>query len=89
MKLKQDISFEKLEEYGFIEDPSNCEFGDTYYGTNNYFYEFKQSYGAEFRLTVNMHTKEFEILAMAEEYGLIQLCDLDIIVKLIKDGLIE
>lgn len=89
MKLKQGVSFEELEKCGFVEDPVNCEFGDTYYGSNNYFYEFKQSYGAEFRLVVNMHTGEFEILAMTGEYGLIQLCDLDIIVKLIKDGLIE
>lgn len=36
-----------------------------------------------------MHTREFEILTMAEEYGLIQLCDLDVIVKLIKEWLIE
>ncbi|EGT3606780.1 hypothetical protein FKF97_10275 [Clostridium perfringens] len=89
MKLKDNVDFKELEKYGFIEDPVNCEFGDTYYGSNNYFYEFKQSYGAEFRLTVNMHTRYFEILAISEEYGLIQLCDLDIIVKLIKDGLIE
>lgn len=30
MKLKENISFKDLEKYGFIEDPSNCEPGETY-----------------------------------------------------------
>ncbi|MDM0587746.1 hypothetical protein QTH25_13295 [Clostridium perfringens] len=89
MKLKDNIDFKELEKYGFIEDPDNCEEGEHYYGENNYYYEFKGCYSAEFRLVVNIHTREFEILTMSEEYGLIQLCDLDMIVKLIKDGLVE
>lgn len=89
MKLKDNIDFKELEKYGFIEDPANCESGEHYYDNNNYYYAFTNCYGAEGRLTVNIHTREFEILIMAEEYGLIQLCDLDIIVKLIKDGMVE
>ncbi len=89
MKLKDNIDFKELEKYGFIEDPANCEPGEHYYSSNNYYYAFTNCYGTESRLTVNIHTREFEILTMSEEYGLIQLCDLDMIVKLIKDGLVE
>lgn len=89
MKLKENINFKDLEKYGFIEDPSNCEPGETYYGDNNYYYEFNSCYSADFRLVCNMHTREFEILAMSKEIGLLQLCSLDIFIKLVKDGLIE
>ena len=89
MKLKDNIDFKKLEKYGFIEDPNNCEEGEHYYGENNYYYEFKSCYSAEFRLVVNIHTRKFEILAMAKNTGLLQLCDLGVIVELMKDGLIE
>lgn len=27
MRLKENIKFEELEKYGFIEDPVNCELG--------------------------------------------------------------
>ena len=89
MKLKDSVDFKELEKYGFIEDPNNCEEGEHYYGENNYYYEFKSCYSSEFRLVVNIHTRKFEILAMAKNTGLLQLCDLDIIMELMKDGLIE
>ncbi|WP_075810222.1 hypothetical protein [Clostridium perfringens] len=89
MKLKDNVEFKELEKYGFIEDLDNCEEGEHYCGENNYYYNFISCYSAEFRLVVNIHTRKFEILAMAKRTGLLQLCDLDIMVKLIKDGLIE
>lgn len=89
MKLKDNIKFDELLKYGFVEDEANVEEGDHFYGTNNYYYKFKNSYGAEFRLVVNIHSREVEILALARETGLLQLCDLDIFVELIKKGVVE
>lgn len=89
MKLKDSIDFSELIKYGFVEDGANCEHGDHYYGSNNYYYEFEESFGAEFRLVVNVHDRKFEILSLSKNEGLMQLLDLDIILKLFEDGLIE
>ncbi len=40
MKLKDSIDFSELIKYGFVEH------GDHYYGSNNYYYEFEESFGA-------------------------------------------
>lgn len=89
MKLKDNIDFSELIKYGFIEDGANCEHGEHYYSSNNYYYEFEETFGADFRLVVNAHDRKFEILSLSKDGGLTQLLDLDIILKLFKDGLIE
>ena len=90
MKLKENINFKDLEKYGFVEDPSNTRYDNPYDNKdNNYYYKFNRSYSADFRLICNMYTREFKILAIRKNIGSQQLCDLDIFMKLIKDGLVE
>lgn len=88
MKLKESVEFKELEKFGFIEDPANCEVGDTYYQENNYYYEFNGSYGAEFRLVVNLYDREIKLLALSKERGLIELYNLNIFKELIENNLI-
>lgn len=46
MRFKDNIDFSEHIKYGFIEDEANCEYGEYYYSSNNYYYEFEETFGA-------------------------------------------
>jgi len=84
IKLKDDIDFGKLEALGFIEDPANCEPGDTYYHLNNYYLQI-----GDFRITVSTISRHIDILCLVREVGLHNIFNLKPLYDLISSGMVE
>jgi len=86
IKLKDNINLNKLAQYGFIEDPTNCEHPeDHYYHLNNWFCQINN----EFRITVNTNNRHIDILCYVEETGLFNIFNLKPLYNLIKDNMVE
>lgn len=85
IKLKDFIDFKKLEEFGFQEDPANCEPGDHHYHMNNYFIQIDD----HFRITVNMIDRHIDVLCLAEEKSLYNIFNLKPLFDLIASDLVE
>jgi hypothetical protein len=85
VKLKDIKDLTKLTEYGFIEDPANCEVGDHYYHSNNYYLWVN----GDFRITVNTHDGHVDVLCLADESGLYTMFYLKPLYDLFASGLIE
>ncbi|QST02427.1 hypothetical protein IMZ31_23545 (plasmid) [Pontibacillus sp. ALD_SL1] len=81
IKLKDDVSFNILKQYGFEEDPANVDEGDTYYADNNYYVGI-----GDFRITVSTHGKTIDVLCLAKEPRLYNIVDLTPLYHLIMDG---
>lgn len=84
VRLKKDVPFKTLKEYGFVEDDANCEPGDHYYHGNNYYLE-----KGDFRITVNMHDRHIDILCLAKETGVHNIFEVKPLFDLFTSGLVE
>jgi len=84
IKLKDDINFKELFKFGFVEDPTNCEYGDTYYHLNNYYLQI-----GDFRITVNTISRHIDILCLAKEKGLHNIFNLKPLYGLISNDMVE
>lgn len=86
VRLKKGINIEALRNYGFIEDPQNCEDeGDTYYHLNNYFLQL----GSDFRITVSTNDGHIDILCLAKESALHNVFNLSPLFELFEAGYVE
>jgi len=86
MKIKKDVPLSTLLDFGFIEDPVNCDHPeDTYYHLNNYYIQIHD----HFRITVNIFSKQIEILYLSNSDGLSNTSNLDILYELFVNNLIE
>lgn len=85
IRLKDDVDFGKLNEFGFEEDSANCEKGDHYYHLNNYYIQV----GKDFRVTVNMLDRHIDILCLTSETGLHNMFNIKPLYDLISFGLTE
>lgn len=85
MRLKEDVEFKNLVDFGFEEDPANCEKGDHYYHLNNYYTQV----GKDFRVTVNMIDRHIDVLCLAKESGLHNMFNVKPLFDLFSNGLVE
>jgi hypothetical protein len=85
IRLKKEVDFKKLIEFGFEEDQANCEIGDHYYHLNNYFVQV----GKEFRVTVNILDRHIDVLCLASEPGLHNMFNIKPLYDLLSSGLVE
>lgn len=84
MKLKRDINFNDLIQYGFVEDEVNCEHPeDHYYHLNNYYNQIHE----KFRIVINVHSRNIEIFCLSD--GLENTDNLNVLYRMIRDGIIE
>ena len=85
LKLKENIPINILENYGFEEDPNNCEHPeDHYYWLNNWFNQITP----EYRITVSTIDRHIEILSLGEA-GLRNTRNIEVLYKMIKDDIID
>jgi len=85
LKLKDDISINILEKYGFEEDMNNCEHPeDHYYWLNNWYNQITP----EYRITVSTIDKHIEILSLGES-GLRNTKNIEVLYRMIKDDIVE
>lgn len=85
IKLKKEVDFKELIQFGFEEDPSNCDAGDHYYYMNNYYVQV----GKDFRVTINMHDRHIDVLCLASEPGLHNMFNIKPLYDLLSSGLVE
>lgn len=85
VKLKDDVDFEKLKEFGFEEDPNNCEVGDHYYHLNNYYIQV----GEDFRVTVNMLNRCIDVLCLPKVTSVYNMFNVTPLFDLMTSGLVE
>jgi hypothetical protein len=85
VKLKDEVNFEKLTDFGFVEDDSNCEKGDVYYHLNNYYVQA----GKDFRVTVNILDRHIDVLCLAQETGVHNIFNVKPLFELLTSGLVE
>jgi len=85
LRLKEYIPIERLSDYGFEEDPNNCEHPeDHYYWLNNWFNQITP----EYRITVSTIDRHIEILSLGDE-GLRNTHNIDVLYKMFEDDIIS
>jgi hypothetical protein len=87
--VRDSINLEELMGYGFDADTGNCEEGDHYYSTNNWFCQIHE----EFRIVINEHSRFIEMFYRCEDaqYAMVahNTDNLTVLLDMLVGGLIE